>query len=72
MSDHLADLTGFNFSHTYNANPISCAIGLAVLDEYNRLGLIDAAAQQGAYLRNKLEQLAKRCPLIGDIRGLGL
>lgn len=72
MSDHLADLTGFNFSHTYNANPISCAIGLAVLDEYNRLGLIDAAAQRGAYLRNKLEQLAKRCPLIGDIRGLGL
>ena len=52
--DRLASQTGFNFSHTYNANPISCATGLAVLDEFRRLNLIEAAAKQGKYLQAKL------------------
>ncbi len=72
LVDHLADLTGFNYSHTYNANPITCATGMAVLDEYQRLSLVEKAAERGDYLRDKLEALADNCPLIGDIRGRGL
>lgn len=72
MVDRLAALTGFNFSHTYNANPISCAVGLAVLDEYARDGLIEAAAERGAQLREGLEAMAARRPCIGDVRGAGL
>ncbi len=72
MSDELAQLCGFDFSHTYNANPISCATGLAVLDEYDRLDLVGNAAETGAYLREKLLELKNSCPIIGDIRGRGL
>ncbi|MEM7169410.1 MAG: aminotransferase class III-fold pyridoxal phosphate-dependent enzyme [Pseudomonadota bacterium] len=72
MADHLASLTGFNYSHTYNANPIVCAAGLAVLDEYDRLDLVNAAAERGAYMRQKLMTLADQCSVIGDVRGLGL
>ncbi len=72
LADRLADLTGFNYSHTYNANPITCATGLAVLDEYERLDLVNAAAERGADLRNRLQDLAAHCPVIGDIRGRGL
>ncbi len=72
MADRLAELTGFNFSHTYNANPITCATGLAVLDEYERLGLVDAAAERGVYLKEQLQALARKHPVIGDIRGRGL
>jgi len=72
MVDRLAELTGFNFSHTYNANPISCAVGLAVLDEYERMGLIEAARVRGAQLRAGLERLAKHRRCIGDVRGEGL
>ncbi len=72
MVDHLSTLTGFNFSHTYNANPITCATGLAVLDEYARFNLIEAAAERGASLRARLEKLAETRPSIGDIRGSGL
>ena len=72
MVDHLAGLTGFNYSHTYNANPISCATALAVLDEYERSNLIRAAADRGAFLREQLETLADKHPTIGDIRGAGL
>jgi len=70
--DHLASQTGFNFSHTYNANPITCATAMAVLDEYQRLDLIDAAEKRGHYLKHKLLQQAAHLDVLGDIRGLGL
>ncbi|MCJ9430642.1 aspartate aminotransferase family protein [Kordiimonas marina] len=72
MVDELADLTGFNFSHTYNANPVTCAAGLAVLDVYEKEGLVKQAETRGAYLRAGLEALQKREPIIGDIRGRGM
>ena len=72
MADRLAELTGFNFSHTYNANPITCATGLAVLDEYERLDLVEAADIRGRFLRTRLLELQDRCPIVGDVRGTGL
>ena len=70
--DELAELTGFNYSHTYNANPITCATGMAVLDEYERLSLVDNAANMGRYLKTAILGLAEECPVIGDVRGQGL
>lgn len=72
MIDELADRTGFNASHTYNANPVSCAIGCAVLDETVERDLVGNAARTGGYLKQRLKEIAERCPLIGDVRGEGL
>lgn len=72
MVDELAELTGFNVSHTYSANPVCCAVGLAVLDIYEREGLVEKAATTGAYLKGLLTDLQKRLPMIGDIRGRGM
>ena len=72
LVDHLSTLTGFGFSHTYNANPITCATGLAVLDEYERLNLIDNAAAMGDYLKERVWALTDEFPIIGDVRGQGL
>ena len=72
LVDNLSALTGFNFSHTYNANPITCATGLAVLDEYERLNLIENAATMGGYLKERVWALADEFPIIGDVRGQGL
>ncbi|HEY0331096.1 MAG TPA: aminotransferase class III-fold pyridoxal phosphate-dependent enzyme [Rhodopseudomonas sp.] len=71
-ADTLARLSGFNFSYSYNANPVSCAAGLAVLDEFDRLDLCANATRRGAELRIGLEALKQSCPLVGDVRGLGL
>ncbi|ASY73896.1 aspartate aminotransferase family protein [Sinorhizobium fredii] len=70
--DELANLTGFNFSHTYGANPISCAAALAVLDEYESKDLMTNAAQVGKHLRQVLEGLKSTSPIVGDVRGIGL
>jgi adenosylmethionine-8-amino-7-oxononanoate aminotransferase len=72
MVDELAGLTGFEFQYSYNANPVSCAAGLAVMDEFERLDLVACAAERGARLRAGLEDLQDRVPIIGDVRGLGL
>ncbi|MBT3557705.1 MAG: aspartate aminotransferase family protein [Rhodospirillales bacterium] len=72
MADPLAEDIGFDFSHTYTANPVASAAGCAVLDYTEKHGLMDNATTMGTYLRDQLEGLKASCPLIGDIRGLGL
>ena len=68
----VADSGGFMHGFTYFANPLSCAIGLAVLREVVDQKLVENAAARGCELKTKLEALALRSPLIGDVRGLGL
>ena len=43
-----------------------------MLQEYDRLDLTAMAAERGDYLKRKLTALMKTCPVVGDIRGLGL
>ncbi len=70
--EELAASSGFVVSHSYDANPITCAAGTAVLDEIVKRDLIANAQGMGQYLRTQLEALAFKSPLIGDVRGRGL
>ncbi len=72
LVDDLADRTGYNYGHTSNANPLAMAAGLAVLEELDEGKLIDNAAAVGDYFKAELWKLAKRHPVIGDVRGKGL
>ena len=63
---------GFLHGHTYGGNPVSCAAGVAVLQEIDRLGLIDNAATMGEVLKGELEKLSERFPFVADVRGKGL
>lgn len=66
------DSGGFAHGYTYAGNPLSCAAGLAVLQELLERKLIGNAAHQGRLLRAKLVELMQRYPFIGDVRGKGL
>lgn len=72
MVDELAALTGFSYMHTYSANPIACAAGLAVLQEMEDRDLMGAAIEMGGYLRAGLARLADQLEIVGDVRGAGL
>jgi alanine-glyoxylate transaminase / (R)-3-amino-2-methylpropionate-pyruvate transaminase len=58
--------------HTYGANPVACAAGRAVLKVIREEGLQKNARVVGAALKQRLEAIKERFPLIGDIRGRGL
>jgi len=63
---------GFAHGYTYAGNPLACAAGLAVLQEMERLDLVNAAHQQGLKLKAMLDRLMCRYEFIGDVRGKGL
>ena len=68
----VADSGGFMNGFTYFANPLSCAIGHAVLHEMVDQDLVANAAKRGAELKARLLEMAKSNRVIGDVRGLGL
>ena len=63
---------GFLNGFTYFTNPLSCAIGHAVLQEMLDCDLITNAAERGAEFKSALEELKKYSKYVGDIRGKGL
>jgi 4-aminobutyrate aminotransferase-like enzyme/Ser/Thr protein kinase RdoA (MazF antagonist) len=63
---------GMEYFNTYGGNPVSCAIGLAVLDVIRDEHLQARARDVGAHLLNGLRALMPRHGLVGDVRGLGL
>ncbi|MCY3772960.1 MAG: aminotransferase class III-fold pyridoxal phosphate-dependent enzyme [Gemmatimonadetes bacterium] len=63
---------GMEYFNTFGGNPVSCAIGLAVLDVIEKEGLQANALEVGGYLMEGLRALAPDHPIIGDVRGMGL
>ncbi len=55
---------------TFGGNPLAAAVGLAAMDEMERLGLTERSARLGARLREGLAAL--QSPLVQDVRGRGL
>ena len=68
----IAENPGFVEGHTFEGNPISCAAGIAVLREILERDLLANARARGHRLRDRFEGLARKYPVIGDIRGKGL
>jgi 4-aminobutyrate aminotransferase-like enzyme len=62
---------GMEFFSTFGGNTVSCAIGLAVLEEVQEKKLQAHAMNVGAKLLTGLNDLAKNYDLIGDVRGSG-
>lgn len=63
---------GMEFFSTFGGNPLSVAVADAVLDEVIDNKLQQHAAEVGKYFVEKFKELAKRFPVISDVRGSGL
>lgn len=63
---------GMEYFNTFGGNPVSCAIGLAVLEVIEDEGLEQHALEVGRHLLVGLRELQGRHEMIGDVRGQGL
>ena len=68
----IADIYVKPGASTLGGNPVSTAAGLAVLDYIHEHKLADNAKERGGQLKAGLEDIQKRHPIIGDVRGIGL
>jgi 4-aminobutyrate aminotransferase len=62
---------GLTFS-TFGGNPVSCAVGLAVINVIEEDDLRTNCRVVGDYFRGKLDDLKEKYPVIGDVRGMGI
>ena len=64
--------TGPEFFSSFGGNPVSCAIGKAVLEVIREEGLQEHALDVGTYFKEQLQIVQKEHPELADIRGEGL
>ena len=62
----------FIVTHSHSNDPLACAAGIASLDVVEQDRVPEKARKLGGYLKAKLQGLAERFELIGDVRGRGL
>lgn len=67
-----ASLAPGDHGTTYGGNPLACAAVNVVFAQFEKLDLVNHVRTVGAYLEEKLEQLAKRHDCVRERRGKGL
>lgn len=63
---------GMEYFSTFGGNPVSCAIGLEVLNVVQDEQLQDHALQVGNCMLDGLRPFVDHYPIVGDVRGSGL
>ena len=61
----------FTPGHTWDGAPVSCAVGLRVIDVLHEEGLIERVRDKGADLRDELAAALAEIPLVHEVRGHG-
>jgi adenosylmethionine-8-amino-7-oxononanoate aminotransferase len=61
----------FDLGHTWDGAPLSSAVGLAVLEQLERRGLVDRVHERGPALRDELEAALAGLDVVGEVRGRG-
>ena len=65
-SIHLSGLGG-----TYGGNPIACAAALGAIETIEKDNLVERANRIGKIMTDALTDMAKKYPIIGEVRGRG-
>ncbi len=73
-TDEIADAfdNGMEFFSSFGGNPVSCAIGKAVLEVIENESLQQNALLVGNYMMDRFREIQQYYDVIGDVRGAGL
>ncbi|HZA55848.1 MAG TPA: aminotransferase class III-fold pyridoxal phosphate-dependent enzyme, partial [Candidatus Udaeobacter sp.] len=68
----VADSMQGNTISTFGGNPVTCTAARATLEVIEEENLVENARVMGNRLREGLNELKDKYPIIGDVRGMGL
>ena len=74
VADARLDVAGaYAIGHyTHEKNPVTARAALETIAVIEEEGLVESAAELGAHMRGRLDELAAQSPHVGDVRGRGL
>jgi hypothetical protein len=61
----------FDLGHTWDGAPLSCAVGVAVIDLLVQRGLVDRVGERGSALRDELAAAVVDRAIVREVRGRG-
>jgi len=61
----------FELGHTWDGAPLSCAVGLAVIEHLRRERLVERVAARGPEVRAALADALAASPMVAEVRGQG-
>jgi adenosylmethionine-8-amino-7-oxononanoate aminotransferase len=61
----------FTLGHTWDGAPLSCAVGLTVIDVLKKEGLVERVRDRGPRLRDQLAAVLDGLPFVHEVRGRG-
>jgi adenosylmethionine-8-amino-7-oxononanoate aminotransferase len=61
----------FELGHTWDGAPLSCAVGLAVIEHLRRERLVERVAARGPEVRAALTEALAASPMVAEVRGQG-
>ena len=56
---------------TFGGNPLACAAALGAIETIERENLVQKAAKLGEIMSRSLHEMARKYPIVGDVRGRG-
>jgi adenosylmethionine-8-amino-7-oxononanoate aminotransferase len=56
---------------TFGGHPLAAAVALRNIEIFEREGVLENVREHEGYLRERLEELRERLPIVGDVRGAG-
>lgn len=71
--EKVASVFGFgDHGTTFGGNPFTCHVACATLDAIEEEGIVEQAAEKGAFMLKLLQDKLKDIPSVKEIRGMGL
>jgi acetylornithine/N-succinyldiaminopimelate aminotransferase len=67
-----SSLTPGSHGTTFGGNPVACAASLAVIAAFEQEEVLENASRVGAYLLERLREIARDNPRVVEVRGLGM
>ena len=72
LADESHKIGTFGHGFTYSGHPVPAAVAIETLKIYDEIGIVEHAAEVGAFLQSELRRRFSEHELVGEVRGVAM